>query len=198
MDDKKDWTIMVYMSGDNNLSIDMAYALQQIKEVIKGKNDKINLFVYYDGYSQDVPTLYCDFSGEEDCVYYPSHKIENKLYPRKLAQDENSAAAYSVINFVDWCVNRVDYEKDGEKDYGRKADRYALIFSGYTSGFHSIGFLRDESSNYYMTMPKVHWLLERITKSKEALEKDSEKTQKLRKKNNRKELTKEEIEQLFN
>ena len=194
MNDKKDWTIMVYMSGDNNLSIDMAYALQQIKEVVKDKNDKINLLVYYDGYSIDVPTLYCDFSGEQDCVYYRSHKIENKLYPRKTAQDENSAAAYSVINFVDWCVNRVEYEKDGEKYYGRKADRYALIFSGHTSGFHSIGLLRDESSNYYMTMPKLHWLLERITKSKETLDKDMEKTQKSRRKNKRKELTAEEIE----
>lgn len=194
MNDKKDWTIMVYMSGDNNLSIDMAYALQQIKEVIKGKNEKINLFVYYDGFSRDVPTLYCDFSGEQDCVYYRSHLIENKLFPRKNALDENSAAAYSVINFVDWCVNKVEYERDGKKYKGRKADRYALIFSGHTAGFHSIGFLRDETSDRYMTMPKVLWLLKRITKSKADLKNDLKRIQKSRKKKDRKKLSKEETE----
>ena len=45
-----------------------------------------------------------------------------------------------------------------------------------------------------MTMPKVLWLLERITKSKTDLKNDLKKIQKSRKKNNLKELTKEEIE----
>ena len=27
----KEWTIMIYMAGDNNLAVDMAYAMEQIK-----------------------------------------------------------------------------------------------------------------------------------------------------------------------
>ena len=26
----REWTIMIYMAGDNNLSVDMAYAMEQI------------------------------------------------------------------------------------------------------------------------------------------------------------------------
>jgi hypothetical protein len=29
---QKEWTIMIYMAGDNNLAVDMAYAMEQIKE----------------------------------------------------------------------------------------------------------------------------------------------------------------------
>ena len=30
---QKEWTIMIYMAGDNNLAVDMAYAMEQIKSV---------------------------------------------------------------------------------------------------------------------------------------------------------------------
>ncbi len=71
MADKKEWTVMVYLAGDNNLSIDMAYALNDIKGVafdMKGLDSigsaNINLLAYYDSGATDVPTLYCDFT---DC-----------------------------------------------------------------------------------------------------------------------------------
>ncbi len=195
MDNKKEWTIMVYMAGDNNLSLDMAYTIQQIKTFVK-YNDNINLFVYYDGYSPAIPTLYCDLTGDDNCPYFRSKAIKSKLYPpKKEEENENSANAYSVINFVDWCVNKVEYKKGDKIFHGRKADRYAFIFSGHTSGFHSIGLLRDEKSNFYMTMPKINWLLERITKTKEELEKDLRYDQEYRKRRDLVELTDNEIVQ---
>ena len=59
---QKEWTIMIYMAGDNNLAVDMAYAMEQIKGVADNNVDSPNLFVYYDGNSPAIPTLYCDFS----------------------------------------------------------------------------------------------------------------------------------------
>ncbi len=41
MHKKKDWTIMVYMSGDNNLSVDMAYALENIKAVASESSKEV-------------------------------------------------------------------------------------------------------------------------------------------------------------
>ena len=39
----KEWTIMVYMAGDNNLNVEMVYALEQLKEGdrILVKNEEI-------------------------------------------------------------------------------------------------------------------------------------------------------------
>src|SRR5205814_7037935 len=83
--DQKEWTIMIYMAGDNNLAVDMAYAMEQIKGVAGAGPDSPNLFVYYDGNSPAIPTLYCDFSEPEKARYVRSYKVPNKLYsvPKK-------------------------------------------------------------------------------------------------------------------
>ena len=42
---RKEWTIMIYVAGDNNLAVDMAYALEQIKGVAEAGADSPNLLV---------------------------------------------------------------------------------------------------------------------------------------------------------
>jgi hypothetical protein len=74
----KEWTIMIYMAGDNNLAVDMAYAMEQIKSVAALGADSPNLFVYYDGNSPSIPTLYCDFSDPEKARYVRSYNTEGK------------------------------------------------------------------------------------------------------------------------
>lgn len=152
MSEMKDWTIMVYMSGDNNLSVDMAYALENIKKVAGSSSKKVNILVYFDGYSRSIPTLYCDLSDPENPVYIPSNKVENKLLDVKEKFNEDSASPDSVLNFVDWCLNKEN----------RKANKYGLIFSGHSFGFQSIGLLKDESSGHSLSMDKVHSLLRKI------------------------------------
>lgn len=150
---KKKWTVMVYMAGDNNLSIDMVYSLKEIREAIKQKNHEINLLVYYDGNALDMPTLYCDFTDFDKPFYTQPFKTvrrntargEDSTHP---LADEVSAKFYSLTNFVDWCVS----DKDNKR--ARKADHYALIVSGHGSGFQNLSFLNDEKGNRYMTVEK--------------------------------------------
>ena len=78
---QKEWTIMIYMAGDNNLAVDMAYAMEQIREVAKDGADSLNLFVYYDGNSPEIPTIYCDFSDAKNPKYVRSFMVPDKLYP---------------------------------------------------------------------------------------------------------------------
>ena len=149
---KKEWTIMVYMAGDNNLAVDMAYAMEQIKGVATAGADSPNLFVYYDGNSPAIPTLYCDFSEPHRPRYVRSCKVPNKLYPVPKKENENAADPRSILNFVDWCVNTVEVENSGEVSLGRRAQKYALIFSGHSLGFQDIGLFKDESTGKSMKM----------------------------------------------
>ena len=166
----KEWTIMIYMAGDNNLAVDMAYAMEQIKSVAAAGVDSPNLFVYYDGNSPAIPTLYCDFSEAGKPRYVRSYRVPNKLYPVNEKQNENAADSSSIINFVDWCVNKVEVENDkGEISYGRRAQKYALIFSGHSLGFQDIGLFKDESSGKAMKMSDFHRMLTRLTSSEEQL-----------------------------
>jgi len=167
----KEWTIMIYMAGDNNLAVDMAYAMEQIKQVAGQGADSPNLFVYYDGNSPDIPTLYCDFSEPGRPKYVRSFMVPDKLYPAPAKRNENAAHRTSVWNFVDWCVNKVEVEQGGEVTHGRRARRYALIFSGHSLGFQDIGLFKDETSGKSMKMGDLSDnTLQRLVDKKAALE----------------------------
>ena len=170
---EKEWTVMIYMAGDNNLSVDMAYAMEQIKAVAAEAAQSPNLFVYYDGNSPSIPTLYCDFSEPGRPSYVRSFMVPDKLYPVPERQNENAADRRSVLNFVDWCVNKVEVDgENGEITYGRRAKKYALIFSGHSLGFEDIGLFRDETSGRSMKMADMYFLLQRLTSTKKQLKGD--------------------------
>ena len=166
---QKEWTIMIYMAGDNNLSVDMAYAMEQIKGVAAQGAESPNLFVYYDGNSPAIPTLYCDFSEPQKPRYVRSYKVPNKLYSTPKKPNENAADPRAILNFVDWCVNTVEVENNGEITFGRKAQKYALIFSGHSLGFQDIGLFKDETSGKSMKMFDFYGVLQRMVSTKKQL-----------------------------
>ena len=168
---QKEWTIMIYMAGDNNLAVDMAYAMEQIKGVAAQGADSPNLFVYYDGNSPAIPTLYCDFSEPGKPRYVRSYKVPTKLYPPiGKKENENAADPRSIVNFVDWCVNTVEVENNGEISFGRRAEKYALIFSGHSLGFQDIGLFKDETSGKSMKMNEFYNVLVRLTGNRKELD----------------------------
>lgn len=167
---QKEWTIMVYMAGDNNLAVDMAYAMEQIKGVAGDGENSPNLFVYYDGNSPSIPTLYCDFSEPGQPRYVRSYMVPDKLVDVPAKENENAADRRSILNFVDWCLNKVEVRgADGEITYGRRANRYAMIFSGHSLGFQDKGLFRDETSGRSMKMRDLYFTLEDIVSPRKEL-----------------------------
>lgn len=165
----KTWTIMVYFAGDNNLTTEMARALEEI--VRSDLNDNLNIYVYFDSLSRDVPTLYCDLNSRLENTtrkvrYYRSHKVRPKLIERERLFNENSASMNNIINFVHWCVERD--RPHGNPDPPER--EYAMVFSGHSFGFLDWGLFKDTNSDYYMTLSKLRWLFERITYPKSRLE----------------------------
>ena len=161
---------MIYMAGDNNLAVDMAYAMEQIKSVADAGNNTPNLLVYYDGNSPAIPTLYCDFSEPGKPRYLRSYKVHDKLYPVTPKHNENAADMRSILNFIDWCVNKVEVEHDGHVTKGRRAEKYALIFSGHSLGFQDIGLFKDETSGKSMNMKDFYAVLLAAVNCQETLD----------------------------
>lgn len=159
-----EWTIMVYMAGDNNLSEFMAKSLGDIGDFAlepRSSADCVTHFLaFIDSSSITTPSHYIDLSDSK--VYRHPIKKEDMVYPAKVSpkkkpeedrqNGENSASAYSIMNFVNWCVNTQK----------RKAKNYALIFSGHSFGFHGTSFLRDNSSGTYLTIFKFRWAIEEV------------------------------------
>jgi Clostripain family len=170
-----DWTIMVYMAGDNNLSENMAVSLADVGDFRRSlqtqpdfsqpdqsaqpKANPINLMVFFDGNSLTAPTQYIDFTEPVENpvgkTKYPPVEAKNHVfYTSEDTRDDdgNSASATSIMNFVHWCVQTKE----------RKAKNYAIIFSGHSFGFHGTSFLRDESSGGFITLHDFRKALERI------------------------------------
>ena len=161
---------MIYMAGDNNLSVDMAYAMEQIKGIAGDDENSPNLFVYYDGNSPSIPTLYCDFSKPGNPTYVRSFMVPDKLYKVPEKENENAADRRSISNFVDWCMNKVEVVgPNGEITYGRRANRYAMILSGHSLGFQDKGLFRDESSGRSMKMKDLYFTLQDIVSTEDEL-----------------------------
>jgi hypothetical protein len=157
-----EWTVMVYMAGDNNLSLEMAYAIEQIRSVTIERPD-LKLYVYYDGFSTNVPTLYCDFSDPANPVsFYRSQAIEGKLLNAANDYNENSAEVNNIINFIYWCLK-------GHSAEEKKLGKYAFIFSGHSFGFLNWGLYKDEKADFNMTHSDIRYMLERITSPEAAL-----------------------------
>ncbi len=167
---QKEWTIMVYMAGDNNLAVDMAYAMEQIKGVAGEGADSRNVLVYYDGNAPQIPTLYCDFSDPQappQDQYVPSVLVSDKLYPVPQKRNENAADPKSVKNFVDWCLNKRH----------RRAKRYALIFSGHSLGFVDKGLFKDETSGKTMKIEDLFFLTQRLILPTKYLKEEARKSE---------------------
>ncbi|NNE98741.1 MAG: hypothetical protein HKN25_06945, partial [Pyrinomonadaceae bacterium] len=135
------WNIMIYMAGDNNLSIDMSYALEDLRAKTAAiAGNSLNLFVYYLNDTPEIPAIYCDFSDIENPVYTYSNEIENP-FSSKTIEFEGSDGVVPLIDFVSWCNETSKAASDPAS--GAK-NRNALIFSGHTMGFLSLGLLKDE------------------------------------------------------
>ncbi len=156
-DSTKDWTIMVYMAGDNNLSENMAFSLEDFSsfgtDLRRGEGDKINLLAFFDGNSLTAPTHYIDYSDGKTLKHPIEEKdlVHSNRGSRNTVQGgENSASAYSILNFINWCINTQK----------RAAKNYALVFSAHSFGFHGTSFLSDGSSGDYITIFGLKWALE--------------------------------------
>ncbi|MEQ1604603.1 MAG: clostripain-related cysteine peptidase [Pyrinomonadaceae bacterium] len=177
---KNRWTVMVYLSGDSNLNVEMAYTLEQIRSITK-TNDNISIYVYFDGFSEDVPTMYCDFS-QNNAEFFQSRHIKDKLLTYAANDtdlNENSAAVNNVVNFVDWCVKKDRYYTidDASVVDRRSETNYAIIFSGHSFGFMDWGLFKDQKANYTMSLSKLAWMFERVTDSEATLKQKAERDQ---------------------
>jgi Clostripain family len=151
----KEWTIMVYMAGDNNLSESMAKAIQEAKKNTL-PNDKVSLLVYFDSAVRLFQPKFYDILNNEaiDVRDSSTFRVLQPIAPLEPNMQENSSSKNSIINFVKWCVE--------EKNH--KAKNYALFLSGHSNAFDEVTLLRDNSSKEVLSIPELKDTLVEVNK----------------------------------
>lgn len=128
---KNKWTIMVYMSGDNNLSDDMITGLLGMESDVR---KDVSLLARFDSGEPSIQTVYIDFTGGVRKFTQPGS------YPKVTTIQDEKTSLSSLCKFVEFCIDN------------HKAGNYVLILSGHGDGFLNTHFMRDENPFSYMTI----------------------------------------------
>jgi Clostripain family len=161
IEDLKDWTIMIYLAGDNDLNQDTIDAIKGLKSnnsnPLSLTSKKIALLAYYDPSTISYPTLYCDFTHKHSVNANGDSSVTIETYQTTFGSSlENGEESNeeSIYRFVKWCV----------ETQGHKAKNYALILSGHGYGFQKDTFLRDSNPGTFMTPKGLADKLKRINR----------------------------------
>ncbi|HQU84523.1 MAG TPA: clostripain-related cysteine peptidase [Pyrinomonadaceae bacterium] len=170
----KDWTIMVYMAGDNNLSEDMITAMKGMIEL--GKVPNINLVVLYDGCYPFAPIKFYNFSKSsllttiagknsgnisdfEDDLFADEEvnktsdaaaagTNETVHRPSRPPKDLSELETLKIADFVPQILKRFP------------ATRTAFILSGHSDGIIGKRLLPDDDSSAKLNLISLRRVLE--------------------------------------
>jgi hypothetical protein len=132
----KEWTVMVYMAGKNNLSDDMISAINGIRSGLKGRDGGIAFVAQYECAHPAVPSLRYDFVTSPDSL----EVVSSSIY----------SVGESIEDFVNWATTV------------QPAKRYALILSGHGDGFQGRTLLLNETPHRVITLSELRLTIERI------------------------------------
>jgi Clostripain family len=154
------WTVMIYMAGDNNLSEDMITAIRGIERATRaayGNNYKseVTFVIDYDGQHPMAKTRrYIITKNKTDPARLPTNNVGSIILPTDgeiiLTMEKESPSTKEAI------TNLIKYSYDNFK-----ADNYALILSGHSDAFRGRTLLLDESQTEAMTLAILRDALEK-------------------------------------
>jgi len=130
--EQKEWTMMYYFNGDNNLE----NMIEQWKiHFLKVRSDEnVNLIFQY-----DPKESYMEQEGVFRCYVNESNKVNIK----ELLPEQNMADPETLIDFFNW----------GKTNY--PANRYLLCLLGHGCGWRN-GFMLDETNdNDYLSIAEL-------------------------------------------
>ena len=136
------WTVMVYMAGDNTLSEECVYALNEMREA-KAVKGKINVVTQFDPFGKDIYTYRYEI--------LKGNTLKKDQVSTWKRREIDSAEPMMLEDFIRW----------GMADY--PATYYMVVLVGHGSGTDDDFLLRDENPPGYMSIAKLQLALERMS-----------------------------------
>src|SRR5688572_9139660 len=159
---KKDWTIMVYLGGDNNLAEEMVYSLKSMFSA--GSTDRISIFAYYDA-GLDPVRFPIDSRLER------TRRLNESNTTRLPANSERTTEDHLLLEFSENLAEKTPPELKSVQSTleefllnsicDEPAHHYMLVLSGHGSG--SVGdFMGARKRATGLTIPDLGETLKNI------------------------------------
>lgn len=165
----KEWTVMVYMAGDNNLSDECLWAIKEMYRVgLQG--DDVAVVTLYESKARGVPIICYDMgnlpepeAGSEPDVYpdesvkvipVRNYTVDGGLeqWGKELPKIKQFVSATELIKFIQYCVKKYP------------AQRYMVVLSGHGAGAVGKNFLKEERQGRYLSIPMLRYALGEVNK----------------------------------
>lgn len=163
----KEWTIMVYMAGDNNLNDDMIRAINELHEIIKNTGDELSasgsikdksnvgILVEFDGEHPLREPLRYDLTYTDPRTYDANSVGKPAPSPTPATSSiQEPLIKTSVEKFIDYCITT------------QPAKKYCLIFSGHSDAFQGKTLMIDENPAGILTLKEIHDVLKKFVDEK--------------------------------
>ncbi len=154
MAEKKNWTVMVYLSGDNNLSEECVWALKEMYRV--GATDRLAVIAQYDSKASHTPISRYIIGQNQSDGALDDYAKPLKMRVRKSKDaplwQEAAASARVLRDFIIWGAERFP------------ADNYMIVLSGHGSGAEGDFLIRDDNPPSFLSIPRLRWALEEAKK----------------------------------
>lgn len=186
------WTVMVYLAGDNNLTSECMFALTEMKKAALG--EEINVIAQFDPSDPYLPThryeinrssnrkdLYHDIIG---CARYDERKREVKFRKESAKANALAKQRHSCVRALEARLDKVrltssqsDAVITDDTDTASpvtlynfisfclqeyRAERYMLVLSGHAAGTERDYLLKDESSARSLTFNELKQVFMRV------------------------------------
>lgn len=136
------WTTLIYMAGDNNLSLAAVTDIMEMMEV--GSTEEVNVLVQVEFSERYTPEIGAN-------VTHRARILKDSYQYFSLGENVDMASPEALSAFIQWGVNQYP------------AERYALILwdhglgwlGGRGAGGWSRGVLQDETSGSFMSLEEL-------------------------------------------
>ena len=133
------WTVMVYMSADNNLEPDGLHDLNEMETV--GSTEEVNIVVQFDR-APGYDTTNGDWTGTKR-FYVTRDNDMSTISSRELADlgEQNMGDSRTFVNFTTWAVGQYP------------AQHYLVVFWDHGGGWYGVCW--DDTDQDYLNLDDI-------------------------------------------
>jgi hypothetical protein len=159
----KRWTVMIYLSGDNNLSEECVWAIKELFRV--GLRDEIAVVAQFQSVAPGMPVIRYDITTIPEPEAAEASKGK-QVYIKPVRNDDQDGGLDGFAR-PDTCVEQfvtatalIQFATDCIELY--PAEHYMLVLSGHGSGAVGKFFLQADREDRYLSIPMLAYAVCKI------------------------------------
>lgn len=141
----RDWTVLLYMAGDNNLSEECVYSLTEIKDALSDL-PKLSVIAQFDPSGVRAETKRYELRSNRYTLQEDAEKTGWK------ARETDTGEPGNLLDFIRWGISQY------------RAKHYMVVLVGHGDGTDQDFLMRDENPPNSLSLPELREVFTQLTR----------------------------------